>query len=242
MKKGEYMHTIFNALQQYATEKRKQTNMRFFKTGKGEYGEGDQFLGVSVPDCRKVARTFLDSPLSTIEKSLESPLHEERLTALLVLVEKFKKAKKEKEQKEIVDFYLAHVHGVNNWDLVDLSADKILGSYLLEKETKTLHDFVSSPNVWKRRIAVISTFAFIRKMRFQDTFQLTEKLLSDKHDLMHKACGWMLREIGKRDEKALEKFLEKYAQRMPRTMLRYAIECFLPNKRKAYLEKGKKGR
>lgn len=211
--------------------------MRFFKTGKGEYGEGDVFIGVTVPDCRMVVSTFLDSSLSIIEKSLKSPIHEERLTALLILGEKYKKTKSEKEKKEMVLFYLKNKKFVNNWDLVDLSADKILGNHLLNENAgrKIIYDLVESPHLWDRRIGIISTFAFIRKMQFADTLALCENLLNDKHDLMHKACGWMLREIGKRDEKALERFLQKNANKMPRTMLRYAIERFPEEKRKEYL-------
>ncbi|MBM3282550.1 MAG: DNA alkylation repair protein [Candidatus Diapherotrites archaeon] len=231
------MKGILNELKKYSSEERKRVNLRFFKTGKGEYGEGDQFHGVAVPDCRKVASTFLDIPLSTIENSLKSPIHEERLTALLILVEKYAKEKNENVKKELVEFYLKNKKYVNNWDLVDSSADKILGNHLLsEKENrKIIYDLVESPHVWDRRIGVIATFAFIKKMQFSDTFVLCEKLLKDDHDLMHKACGWMLREIGKRDEKALEGFLHTHAQRMPRTMLRYAIERFPENKRKMYL-------
>lgn len=229
------MGAIEQALKPFSSEERRVTSLRFFKTGKGEYGEGDTFIGVTVPDCRKVASTFLDSPLSIIKKSLHSPIHEARLTALLVLVEKFKRAKTESARKEIVDYYLANKKFVNNWDLVDLSADKIVGNYLLDKNRKLIHTLSASSHLWDRRIAVVSTFAFIRNMQFQDTFVVCEKLLNDEHDLMHKACGWMLREIGKRDEKVLEVFLKKHAQRMPRTMLRYAIEKFPEAKRKEYL-------
>lgn len=231
------MRSILSELKKYSSDERKRSNLRFFKTGKGEYGEGDQFLGVTVPDCRTVASTFLDSSLSAVENSLKSPIHEERLTALLVLGEKFSRAKNESEKKEIAEFYLKNKEFVNNWDLVDSSADKILGNHLLnEKESrKIIYDLVKSPQLWDRRIAVISTFAFIKKMQFTDTFALCEKLLNDDHDLMHKACGWMLREIGKRDEKALEKFLNTHAKRMPRTMLRYAIERFPEDKRQHFL-------
>ena len=231
------MAAILTELKKYSSEARRKTNLRFFKTGKGEYGEGDVFIGVTVPDCRTVARTFLDSSLSLIENSLKSPIHEERLTALLVLGEKFSRAKKESEKKEIAEFYLKNKKWVNNWDLVDSSADKILGNHLLNEKAnrKIIYTLTDSPHLWDRRIGIIATFAFIKKMQFSDTFELCEKLLNDKHDLMHKACGWMLREIGKRDEKALEKFLQKNAPKMPRTMLRYAIERFPEKKRKDYL-------
>ncbi len=237
------MAPILNELKKYATEGRKSSNMRFFKTGKGEYGEGDVFIGVTVPDCRKVAGTFLDSSLAAIENSLQSPIHEERLTALLILVKKFEKTTNAVEKKKWVDFYLKNKKFVNNWDLVDLTAGKILGNYLLQApdERKIIYDLVESHDLWDRRIAVISTSSFIAKMQFQDTFTLCEKLINDKQDLMHKACGWMLREIGKRDVKVLEKFLNTHAKRMPRTMLRYAIEKFPEQKRKAYLTISKKG-
>jgi 3-methyladenine DNA glycosylase AlkD len=229
------MKTIRGELKRVANEEKASVLMRFFKTGKGEYGEEDIFVGVTVPETRKAARTFLDTPVSELIPSLKSPYHEERLTALLVLVEKYKKAKTEKEKKVVVDFYLKNKYAVNNWDLVDLTADKILGNYLIDKDRKILYHYIQSKNLWERRMAVIATFAFIRKNDFNDTFKLCEKLLTDKHDLIHKACGWMLREIGKRDEKALEAFLKKHVQRMPRTMLRYAIERFPEKKRKAYL-------
>ncbi len=235
------MAAIINELKKYSSESRKQTNLRFFKTGKGEYGEGDTFIGVTVPDCRKVAGTFLDSPLFTIEKSLQSPMHEERLTALLILVEKYQKTNNENEKNDLAAFYLQNKKFVNNWDLVDLSADKILGNYLLNEKMnrKIIYELIQSPNMWDRRIGIIATFAFIRKMQFRDTFSMCERLLSDEHDLMHKACGWMLREIGKRDEKALEEFLKKHVHMMPRTMLRYAIERLPEKKRKKYLNAGK---
>lgn len=231
------MAAILSELKNYASVGRKQTNMRFFKTGKGEYGEGDIFIGVTVPDCRTVASTFLDSSLSTIENSLKSPIHEERLTALLILVEKYAKEKNEKTKKELVAFYLKNKKYVNNWDLVDSSADKILGNHLLNQKQnrKIIYDLAESPHLWDKRIGIIATFAFIKKMQFADTFHLCEKLLNDKHDLMHKACGWMLREVGKRDEKALEGFLQTHSKKMPRTMLRYAIERFPEHKRQTYL-------
>ncbi len=229
------MQSIQKELKKYSSEERRKINLRFFKMGKGHYGEGDTFIGVTVPDCRTVARTFLDTSLPELKKIMNSPIHEERIVGLFILVENYKKAKEEREKKRIVDFYLENKKGVNNWDLVDLSADKILGAYLLDKDKKILYHLVDSTHLWDRRIGIISTFAFIRNMQFKDTFALCEKLLSDKHDLMHKACGWMLREIGKRDEKALDGFLKKNHSKMPRTTLRYAIERFSPTKRKSYL-------
>ena len=208
----------------------------FFKTGKGQYGEGDVFLGITVPETRAVARQFLRLPLDGLKPSLESAFHEERLAALLVLVEKFRNAD-ENERKKIFDFYLKNTKHVNNWDLVDLSAHKIVGAHLLDKDKAVLYKFAESENIWERRIAVLSTFAFIGKNDFHDALKISKLLLEDKHDLIHKAVGWMLREIGKRDLAAEEKFLKKHCKKMPRTMLRYAIEKFPEKKRKFYLKR-----
>ena len=211
-------------------------SMRFFKTGKGHYGEGDQFIGVTVPDTRFVAKKFTHLPLSEIQTLLDSPIHEERLLGLLILVGQYQKGG-EKTQKQIFGFYLKNTGRVNNWDLVDLPADKIVGAHL-EKETnrKLLDTLSRSPNLWKKRIAIVSTFHFIRKKQFRDTFRITDALMRDPHDLLHKACGWMLREVGKRDEKALKSFLHTRYLKMPRTMLRYSIERFSPAERKKYME------
>ncbi len=203
----------------------------FFKTGPGQYGEGDVFIGVTVPEQRVVAKKYESLSLGDVETLLESPIHEHRLTALLILVLKYQKTRDTK----IVDFYLAHTKQVNNWDLVDSSADKILGHSLLDVKHDILYTLVKSSVLWERRIAIVATWAFIRKNEFEDTFRLSEMLLSDKHDLMHKAVGWMLREVGKRDEKALCDFLDIHCTQMPRTALRYAIERFEEKKRKGYL-------
>ena len=210
----------------------------FFKTGKGQYGEGDVFLGVSVPQTRIVVKKHHELTLEETEELLKSKIHEERLAAILLLVYHFENAvkeKNEKKQKEIFDFYLSKASKVNNWDLVDLSAPKISGPYLLSRNRKILYKLANSKNLWEKRIAIISTFAFIRNSEFNDTFEITKTLLRDEHDLMHKACGWMLREVGKRDQPALEEFLKKHYKKMPRTMLRYAIEKFDEKKRKNYL-------
>ena len=210
----------------------------FFKTGIGQYGEGDVFIGVTVPNTRAVARKHHELTLKETEELLQSKIHEERLAAILLLVYHFEiavKEKNEKRQKEIFGFYLSKASKVNNWDLVDLSAPKICGAYLLNKDRKVLYKLAKSENLWKKRIAIVSTFSFIRENDFEDTFALTEILLRDEHDLMHKACGWMLREAGKRDQLELEKFLKKHYKKMPRTMLRYAIEKFDERKRKRYL-------
>lgn len=219
----------------------KQTNpkqaiilQRFFKTGKGEYGEGDVFYGIKVPVLRSIAKQFRDLSLSDLKLLISSKVHEERLIAAFILVDQFKKGD-EKKRKLIFNFYIKNRHGINNWDLVDLSAPQIIGEYLLDKEKDLLYKFAHSNKLWEKRIAVLSTFTFIRNHFFEDTLNICEILLNDKHDLIHKAAGWMLREVGKRDLAAEEEFLQKNYKIMSRTMLRYAIEKFPEKKRKAYL-------
>jgi 3-methyladenine DNA glycosylase AlkD len=207
----------------------------FFKTGKGDYGEGDIFAGLKVPTQRKLAREFKDLILTDLKVILNSPVHEERLIALFILVERYGKGNDE-EKAEIFSFYMKNRKGINNWDLVDLSAPKIVGKHLLNKDKSLLYKFASSKNLWERRIAVLSTYEFIRNDDFETTLKVAEILLEDKHDLIHKAVGWMLREIGKRDLQTEEKFLMKHYKKMPRTMLRYAIEKFPESKRKKYLQ------
>jgi 3-methyladenine DNA glycosylase AlkD len=208
----------------------------FFKTGKGEYGEGDIFLGIKVPVQRKVAKKYGNLSLNEIQKFLNSKIHEYRLVALFILIDQYQKGDKI-VKKRIADFYLKNTKNINNWDLVDLSAPKILGDYLLDKSRSVLYRLVKSKNLWERRISVLSTFAFINNNDFKDSLKISEKLLTDEHDLIHKAVGWMLREIGKRDQKKEEAFLKKHYKKMPRTMLRYAIERFPEPKRKSYLKK-----
>ena len=207
----------------------------FFKTGKGQYGEGDVFIGVKVPNIRKVAKRYTDLTLSEIKKLLYSRIHEERLCALLILVDKFAK-KNDTEKKKIFDFYIKNAKRANNWDLVDLSCPKIVRNYLLNKNKSILYKFTTSENLWERRISVISTFMFIKYKKYKDSFKIAKILMNDKHDLIHKAVGWMLREIGKRNQTEEEKFLRKYYKKMPRTMLRYAIEKFEEEKRANYLK------
>lgn len=226
---------IVNDLQKYSSPQKAKILSRFFKTGKGEYGEGDIFLGVIVPQQRLVAKKYKHADLKTVKKLLYSKIHEHRLTALLILIYQLKKAD-ETKKKEFFDFYLKNTRDINNWDLVDLSCRDIIGEYLLDKDRKILYQLAKSKNLWERRIAIISTSAFIRKGELQDTLRVSKILLKDKHDLIHKAVGWMLREAGKKDEKALENFLNKYYKKMPRTMLRYSIEKFSEDKRKKYLE------
>ena len=207
----------------------------FFKTGKGQYAEGDLFLGLTVPRQREIAKKYPDLSLSQIQQLLNSKYHEFRLCALLILISKYNKSD-EKTKAKIVTFYLKNTKRINNWDLVDLSAEYILGSYLLERDKSVLYKLAKSQNLWERRIAIIATFFFIRKNQFTDTLKIAQILLGDKHDFIHKAVGWMLREVGKRNEVLLIKFLDKFKGKMPRTALRYAIERFNQQKRLSYLK------
>ena len=225
---------IIKELRGLSDDEKKTVLPRFFKTGKGEYGEGDRFLGVIVPNTRKVAKNHKDSPYIVIEMLLESEWHECRLCALLMLIEKYRK-----EPDEAVHFYLTHTKGINNWDLVDLSAPYILGDYLKDKtDRNVLYDLASSSVMWERRIAVVSTLMLIRHGQFDDTIRLAEALIDSKHDLMQKSIGWMLREVGKRDKGLLVQFIEKHKHEMPRTMLRYAIEKFPEPERREFMRKG----
>lgn len=208
---------------------------RFFKTGKGEYGEGDIFLGIKVPVQRAVAKKY-DLDLKEIQELLNSKIHEERLVSLLILMNKYKKVKKDKlKQRQIFEFYLKNTSRINNWDLVDLSSHKIVGDFLLKENNGILKDLAESSNIWDRRIAIVSCFAFIRERRFGEALSIAEKLVSDEHDLIHKAVGWMLREIGKKNLGVLEIFLNTRYKQMPRTMLRYSIERFPEEIRQKYL-------
>lgn len=212
-------------------------SQRFFKNGPGEYGEGDRFLGIRVPDSRKVAREFKNLPLEEIEKLLRSELHEVRLCSLFMLVSRFQKSDSEMRER-IYRLYLSNTAYVNNWDLVDSSAHKIVGEYLLAKkaERKILYTLARSNDLWERRIAIMSTLCFIKNSEFVDTLAIAEILLDDKEDLIHKATGWMLREIGDKDMKAERQFLDAHLPEIPRTMLRYAIEKFPEELRQQYLK------
>jgi 3-methyladenine DNA glycosylase AlkD len=210
---------------------------RFFKTGKGEYGEGDVFLGIKVPVVRKTAAKYNDLSLKEIIELLHSKIHEHRLASLVILIEKYRKAG-EKWKGEIFNLYLKNLRHINNWDLTDLSAPSVIGHYLLDKDRKILYQLAESKNLWERRISIIATFEFIKHGQIRDTLKIAERLVHDEHDIIHKAVGWMLREAGKRVSQAEEeKFLKKYYQNMPRTMLRYAIEKFDEKTRKFYLKK-----
>lgn len=237
MKPLEYLEQIKTTLNTYQNEEKAAFLPKFFNAFPGGYGEGDQFLGIKVPDQRKVARQFYKKiTLSTIEKLLHEPFHEYRLTALFMLVYRFEKTEREEEKQEIVNLYLDNLKFVNNWDLVDSSADKILGAYLMDKNKDILYQLARSGDLWKQRIAVIATFHFIKNNKFNDTLEIAKLLLHHEHDLIHKAVGWMLREIGKRDLQTELDFLQKYYQTMPRTMLRYAIEKFEPELRWKFLK------
>ncbi len=215
---------------------------RFFKTGKGEYGEGDKFLGVTTPKMKEIARNYYGLDLNSIQELLSSEIHEHRSIALNILVIKFQNADK-KNRKEIFEIYLknAKQNKINNWDLVDCSADKIIGEYLLDNyygNINTLKKLAKFGNLWERRIAMISTFQFIKKEKYKETIEIAEILVYDKHDLIQKAVGWMLRELGKRvSQEKEEEFLKKYHKTMPRTTLRYAIERFDDKKKNYYMGK-----
>jgi 3-methyladenine DNA glycosylase AlkD len=207
----------------------------FFKTGPGQYGEGDIFLGITVPILRKLVKECRQTCVADAVRLLRSPIHEERLLALFLLIQLYEKGD-ESIKKKIYSTYLKNAWFVNNWDLVDLSAPNIAGDYLWDKKRDLLFYYARSSNVWKRRIAVVATFYFIKQKDFQDTLLISRALLEDTHDLIHKAAGWMLREVGKRDQAVLEGFLRKHYQKMPRTMLRYAIERFPESRRQMYLK------
>ena len=226
--------SLKTALKKAATPQRAKVSQRFFKTGKGQYGEGDVFIGITVPEMRKIAHAFKDLSLPEIKQLLESPIHEERFVALEILVHQFDHEKE--RQKEIYEFYLSHTEKVNNWDLVDTSAEYIVGAYLKDTDTSILTTLAKSSSLWERRIAIVSTFYFIKHNQFQETLKIASILLKDNHDLIHKAVGWMLREIGKRDKTTLENFLKQHNTFMPRTMLRYAIERFPKEERERYLK------
>ncbi|MBI4100616.1 DNA alkylation repair protein [Candidatus Microgenomates bacterium] len=209
---------------------------RFFKTGDGEYGQGDIFLGLTVPQQRQVAKNHSHLTLSDLQNLLSSKIHEYRLSALFVLMAKYKKAD-ETEKEEIFTFYLKNTKNINNWDLIDLSAPTIVGDYLLNRDKSILFKLAKSESLWEKRIAILSTYTLIRNNNVSETLKIAEILLKDNHDLIHKAVGWMLREVGKRNQKAEENFLKKHYKIMLRTMLRYAIEKFGAEKRKFYLGK-----
>ena len=218
-------------LQAKANPEKAKISQGFFKTGKGEYGEGDIFLGLTSEEIKSIAKEYRELDLSEVEKMLNSKIHEYRMTALRILLLKYKK-----DRENIYNFYLKNTRNINNWDLVDVTCPHIVGNYLIDKNKGILYKLAKSENLWEKRIAIVSTFEFIRYKEFDDTLKIGEILLNDKHDLIHKAVGWMFREIGKKDVKVLETFLKKHYKKMPRTMLRYSIEKFNKEKRDAYLK------
>ena len=233
---------IHNDLILLANKEIAEHSQRFFKTGKGEYGESDIFLGIRVPVLRKLVNKYRGISLEEVSKLLHSKFHEERLLAVLILVHLFKNRSgtlDESEtydgQKQIYNLYLENIEFINNWDIVDISAGNIVGAYLHQKDKALLYRLVKSQNLWERRISIISTFYFIRQNEFDDTLKIAEILLNDKEDLIQKAVGWMLREVGKREIEIEEEFLQEHYMKMPRTMLRYAIEKFPETRRKMYL-------
>jgi 3-methyladenine DNA glycosylase AlkD len=232
-----HLKEIKDRLQKLGNKKRAENSKRFFKTGSGEYGEGDIFLGIPVPELRKLSKAYCHIPLAAAETLLKSPIHEERLLALFILVLGYSKGDA-KTQKRIYSLYLQNTKFVNNWDLVDASAHYIVGPFLMDKSKKPLYRLATSKSLWERRIAIMATFHFIRHNNFSETLNIAETLISDSEDLIHKAVGWMLREVGKRDLQIEEAFLKTRYMEMPRTMLRYAIEKFPATKRQRYL-KGK---
>lgn len=232
---GNAVHEISERLREIAEPDRAAKHQRFFKTGEGEYGEGDKFIGVRVPLLRKLVREFRGLSLEEITTLLFSSWHEERLFALLMMGDSFKRGD-DKQKEEIFILFMNSTSQINNWDLVDSSAPYIAGAWLFDRDRTPLFQFAESDNLWERRIAIISTQYFIRKNDFEDTLRISEILLKNKEDLIHKAVGWMLREVGNRNMHTEERFLKKHCKRMPRTMLRYAIEKFPEEKRQMYLK------
>ena len=234
------LQELRKGVKQLANLEQAKNLQRFFKTGKGEYGEGDVFLGIKVPQQRIIAKKYNDLNFNELQSLLDSKIHEERLIALLILVSQYKKAKKDAlKKRRIFEFYIENANkgNINNWDLVDLSAPNIVGEFLQKEDTWILKKLANSNNIWERRIAILSTYTFIKKNSFGETLSISEMLINDKHDLIHKAVGWMLREVGKKNKNVLEVFLQQRHKTMPRTMLRYSIEKFPQEERKRWMEK-----
>lgn len=233
----DLLESIVNEIESHAESDRVEVLNKYFKVFPGGYGEGDEFIGVRAPKLRKISKQYYKSlQLNDLSKLISSSKHEYRLTAVFILVLKFEKEKSETGRKELVDFYLDHLNFINNWDLIDSSAHKILGVYLLDTEVDILYDFAYSDDLWKQRISIISTFHFIRSGRFGDTFKIAKILLHHDHDLIHKAVGWMIREVGNRNYKEAYEFLKENYKEMPRTMLRYSIEKYPEETRQDFLK------
>ncbi len=228
---------ITSELQALSNAEKREIFPKFFKADKGEYGEGDRFLGVTVPNIRAIAKQYKNISLNEIRELMQSEWHEVRLCALLIMVEKSKK-KDEALRQQLFDLYLSLTDRINNWDLVDLSCRFIVGEYLLDKSRDILYQLAHSPLLWDNRIAIVSTYAFIRKGQLEDTYALSDLMMHHPHDLMHKAIGWMLREAGKRDSERLYDYVMSHRANMPRTMLRYAIEKFSPAERSILMKRG----
>lgn len=228
------MHPLGQELLSRRNEQRAKVSASFFKTGKGQYGEGDIFIGITVPQLRSIAKKYTSLSFKELEYFLQNPIHEFRFIALVILTEQFNKTK---NKKEIFDFYIQQRKYINNWDLIDCTTPNIIGAYLFDKDKSLLYQFAQSSIMWERRIAILATMYFIRKNHYKDTLDIAEILLKDKEDLIHKATGWLLREVGKKDQSIEEEFLKKHYKLMPRTMLRYAIERFPQEKRIFYMQK-----
>ena len=229
---------VLNELQKHIDLEKQRIFPRFFKTAKGEYGQGDKFWGITVPNIRNIAkRYFTDITLNEIKELINHEIHEVRLTGYIIMTYKYEKGSKQ-EKETIVNFYLSNLSGVNNWDIVDLTCSKILGDYLVDNPVKRyiLYKLVNSKNLWEQRISIVSTYSFIKQNDFNDTLQISKILLNHKHDLIHKAVGWMLREVGKKDINVLREFLNENIQDIPKTTLRYAIERMEESERKKYQE------
>lgn len=231
------LEQLINELKFLANEERAKHSQRFFKTGKGEYAEGDIFLGITVPVQREVAKKYSILTLEQLQELMNSKIHEHRFVALVILMQRYKKARKNGVDKmRLFQFYLKNTHRINNWDLVDVSAPNIVGDFSINEGNEMIRHLARSSNLWEKRIAIISTLAFIKRRNFGETLAVADMLLKDEHDLIHKAVGWALREVGKKNQNVLELFLSSRYKEMPRTMLRYAIEKFPEEKRKMYLE------
>jgi len=232
------LNSLITELNSLANLEHAKNSQRYFKTGKGQYGEGDVFLGINSKQIQDIVKKYYEISLIDVQKLMDSKIHENRMCGLRILMQKYKKAKKNLfNKREIFEFYLKNTNNINNWDLVDVSAPTIVGEFLEREGAFVLKHLAKSKNLWERRIAIVSTYAFIKKRNFGETLAISEMLLNDEHDLIHKAVGWMLREIGKRNKNVLEIFLSTRYKQMPRTMLRYAIEKFPQEERKFYMKK-----
>lgn len=231
------LNELIDELKREQNEERAKNLQKFFKTEKGQYGEGDVFYGIQAPVLRKISKKHLSLPLEDLQKLLDSRIHEQRFVALLILIQKYKKSKRNHADKmRIFYFYLKNTGRINSWDLVDLSAPAIMGDFSVSQGNETIRHLAQSQNLWEKRIAIISTFAFIKNRSFGESLAVANILMQDEHDLIHKAVGWMLREVGKKNMEVLEIFLKTRYKEMPRTMLRYAIEKFPEDRRKKYLK------